>query len=44
MNLQVQVWLLYHQQNFLKILHFVYKRDGITDRRTDKRTDGRSDY
>ena len=27
----------------LKLLDFVYKRDGITDRQTDRRTDGQTD-
>ena len=45
-ELKVQIWLLYHHPNFkyctpkLYILHFLCKRDGITD----KWTDGQSNY
>ena len=40
-ELTVQVWLLYHNQNFKYCTLFVSGtgRDGITDGQTDKRTD-----
>ena len=42
-ELTVQVWLLYHHQNFKYCTLFVSGTELLTDRQTDK-TDGQSDY
>ena len=46
-ELTVQVWLLYHHQNFKYCTLFLsgteLRTDRRTDRQTNKRTDGRTD-